>query len=705
MKDTFLSTRLVEPDLIRLVIFSDRSFEGLAAVLLVDRRQEMPLKASRVNSTSSTMVADFRLPSPLQLGHSYVLLVSGYGESPLDVSEATSFPDFDEKYRYDGDDLGASYRKEGTSFKLWAPLASAVMLKVKRPGESRSSYYRMERLRRGVWSIYCPGDYEKAEYTYLVTNSEVTYNCTDPYAKCSLPNGRRSVVADFRRLYRPDRRNALPRYNEPTEYVIYEASVRDLTSDPDTDIEKKGTYRGLMEPGRRSREGHPVGLDYLASLGISHLQLLPVYDFQTVDELHPEKGYNWGYDPRQYFVPEGSYASDVKDPYNRIEELRDLIITLHQKGIRVVMDVVYNHVYEYISSTFEKTVPNYYFRKRRDGHLANCSYCGDDFASERPMARKLIVDSAKWWIDFYHMDGFRFDLMGIVDSSTLRLISDYAKKKDPSFFLHGEGWNMGSDIPGEKGGTMGNYRELPTYGFFNDSYRETVKRYLAGEEGKKEEFKFSLLGSVIPFAGREAMFLDARQSTNYLECHDNGTYFDFVGHLRPDLDESERLKICLLGLAAPLLSFGVPFIHMGQELGLTKSGHENTYNEGDAFNRMEYRLLEERGFLYNAFRSLISLRRGSKAFRSFDARVIAPLVDFVDVGGALLMSVKSDVELGNFKEIDVFLNASGKEESHLFEKERTCLYKDGTYFPEGEGTLTMARLAPRSLEVYALRKD
>ena len=705
MKDTFLSARLVEPNLIRLVIFTSSSFEGLSAVLLIDRRRELPLKSSRVNSTSSVIVADYRLANPLELGHSYVVLVSGYGETPLDISEATSFPGFDEAYFYPGDDLGASYRKEGTSFKIWAPLASNVMLKVKRLGESRSSYYRMERLPRGVWSIFCPGDYARAEYTYLVTNSEVTYNCSDPYAKCSLANGRRSVVADFRSLYRSDRRNALPRLNEPTEAVVYEASVRDLTSDPDTDVVNKGKYKGLSEKGRRSKDGIPVGLDYLTSLGITHLQLLPVYDFQSVDELHPESGYNWGYDPRQYFVPEGSYSTDANNPYARIEELRDLILTLHDAGIRVVMDVVYNHVYEYISSPFEKAVPNYYFRKRPDGRLANCSYCGDDVASERPMVRKLIVDSAKWWIDFYHMDGFRFDLMGIVDATTLSEIASYAKKKDPSFFLHGEGWNMGSQIDGDVGGMMGNYRRLPEFGFFNDSFREAVKHFLVGDEGKRSDVKFSMLGSVNEFAHRSPMFLDARQSTNYVECHDNGTYFDFVSRARGDLSLEERLKICGLAMAFVLLSYGVPFIHMGQEVGLTKFGHENTYNEGDKYNQMSYSVVKEREWLYNLFRSLVALRRGSLAFRPFDPRAIAPLVDILDADGAIFLRVRGESELGINEEVDFFLNPTGHEAHFVFPSPREEIFDGREFIPVGGKEGVEARIPARSAKAYAKRKE
>ena len=705
MKDTFLSARLVEPSLVRLVIFTSSSFEGLSAVLLVDRRREIPLRQSRINSTANVIVADFRLERPLELGHSYVLLVSGYGEAPLDVSEATSFPDFDEKYFYGGDDLGALYRKEGTSFKVWAPLASNVMLKVKRPGEAKSSYYRMERLSCGVWQIYCPGDYEKAEYTYLVTNSEVTYNCTDPYAKCSLPNGRRSVVADFRKLYRSDARSALPRLSEPTEYVIYEASVRDLTVDSHADIVNKGTYKGLAEKGRRSEGGLPAGLDYVKSLGITHLQLLPVYDFQSVDELDPKSGYNWGYDPRQYFVPEGSYASNVKDPYSRIEELRDLILTLHQEGIRVVMDVVYNHVYEYISSPFEKTVPNYYFRKRHDGHLANTSYCGDDVASERPMARKLIVDSAKWWIDFYHMDGFRFDLMGIVDCTTLNEIARYARKKDPSFFLHGEGWNMGSDIHGDVGGNMGNYRLLPDYGFFNDSYREAAKHYLAGEFEKKTDVKFSILGSASHFDYRVPMFLSAKQSTNYLECHDNATYFDFLAKARPDLPLGDRLKLATLGFALPLLSFGVPFIHMGQEIAQSKFGHENTYNEGDRFNKMSYRLLDERKALYNTFRSLVALRRECLAFRPYDPRVIEPMVEIEDFGEGIAFAVSDEVALGANCAIKVFLNPSSRPLEATFKEKMSLLFDGAKYSGEGLGTFEKAEVPPYTAMVFALRKE
>ncbi|MCH3910156.1 MAG: type I pullulanase [Bacilli bacterium] len=660
MKDTFLSARLVNEDLIRLVIFSSVPYEKFDAFLIKDRTSESKLSLLKMSSMASVLIADYHLSSPLELGHSYMVAIRDFGRIALDVNEATSFPDFDSKYAYDGDDLGANCTKTRTSFALWAPLASAVLLKFKLPNEGRWHLRNLERTEKGVWRLSLNGDFDGMLYTYLVTNSEITVSTTDPYAKASTPNSKESVVIDFSKLKKRFHKEALPVLSSYSDAIIYEANVRDLSIDKHTDILKKGTYAGLIEPNRKTNDGNPAGFDYVCSLGITHLQLQPIYDFKTVDELNPFSSYNWGYDPVQYFCPEGSFSSDVADPKNRLIEVQEMVDAFNKAGIRIIQDVVYNHVYEYLFSPFEKVVPNYYFRHKANGRMADTSYCGDDVASERKMVHKLIVDACKWWIDFYGIDGFRFDLMGIIDVETLKEIEDYGKKKDPSFMVYGEGWNMGSEchIPL---GNMSNYKLLPGYAFFNDKFRENAKRYLSGDLSVSDGLRFAFLGSSMEYAGNHPLFLNTNQSINYVECHDNATFYDYLSSIRGDLDEKERLALSKVALALCLFSFGVPFVHMGQEIAQSKWGKDNTYNLPDVYNRFSYRLLDERKEMYDYFRSLVSFRKKHRFLHLYDPRAIAPMVDLNEIEGAFHVHFSDHNETAPYKEVDFYFNVTDEE--------------------------------------------
>jgi pullulanase len=673
MKDTFVVARLVQEDLIRLVIFSSLPYEKFDTKLITDRLNEEKILPARIASNPGVMIIDYRLKEPLPLGHSYAFSIPNFGLIPIDVSEATTFPTFDEKYSYSGDDLGANCSEKETMFVLWAPLSSAVILKVHKANEKRWHYRIMEREEHGIFRLTLSGDYQGALYRYLITTSEATSETIDPYAKASTANAQDSVVVDPLRLPEVNfHEEALPILNSYTDAIIYETNIRDMTIDRHSDIEKKGTYRGFFEKGRRTMGGNPAGLDYIKSLGVTHVQLQPIYDFKTVDELHPETTYNWGYDPCQYFVPEGSYSADVGDPFSRLNEVRELVSAYHNEGMRIVMDVVYNHVYEYLTSSFEKVVPNYAFRRKGNGRMANTSYCGDDVASERPMMRKLIVAACKWWIDFYHIDGFRFDLMGILDTVTLKEISAYALKKNPSFILYGEGWNMGGEVALPLG-HMDNAKLLPEFGFFNDKFREAAKHYLVGDPSSEEMFKYACISSSMEYGGESARFLNANQSINYVECHDNATFFDFVSSSRNDLSTEEKLEICKMGLAAVLFAFGVPFIHAGQEIGQSKFGKDNTYNLPDVYNKFSYRLLDERRGMYDYARGAIALRKKWRFLHVYDPRVIAPLVDLSDEGTLLRIKISDPNLVAPYDEVDFFINPTGAAQTFAFPNDHLLL--------------------------------
>ncbi len=673
MKNTFLSARLIEANLIRLAIFSSVPFEGVEATLLVDEKKRVKLIPNKVVSLSSQVLLDYRFEEPLILGHSYLIVIPSYGTIPLDVTEATSFSDFDKDFYYDGDDLGATYSKDKTSFALWAPISSEVILEIRKEKEKKPSFYPMKRGERGVYRLSLKGDYERAEYLYHVKNNEVFVSSIDPYAKCSSPNGSRSVVASFSRLMVPLYRENLPAMNSYCDAIIYEGHVRDLTIDPSTNIEHKGKFLGLIEEGRKTQKGNPAGFDYLLSLGFTHLQLQPLQDYATVDELHPEKEYNWGYDPSQYFVPEGSFASNVLDPYSRIKECRMMIGAFHKAHLRVVLDVVYNHVYEYQFSSLEKIVPNYFFRRRSNGKIANTSGCGNDIASERPMAKKLIVDSAKWWIDFYGVDGFRFDLSGIITVKTVQEIIAYGKKKDPYFIAYGEGWNMGGEV-NEPLLTMENHSLAKEYAFFNDKYREAVKRYSSGDLSAISQAKFVIAGSSVDFCGNQKMFSSASQSLNYVECHDNATYFDFLSKVLPDASLTKKLLLCKFALSIVLSSIGIPFIHAGEEVGQSKWMNENTYNSPDWYNRLSYKLIDERMTMVEHLRSLIAFRKKTRFLHAYDPELLDRFLDVNNDGDLLLVSILGEENASPYKEIHFFYNPTDVKCVHKLTSREVALF-------------------------------
>ena len=695
MKDTYVHAKLVAPDLIRLCVFSNVPWEKVTAILYEDGKiSANKVHLSRVNTLSSVAVADFKLSYPLELGHSYFFVTYQYGPLPLDVTEATSFSDFDSKYYYAGNDLGYVYSPNKTAFAVWAPLASKVLLKYKKNHHDHWSVVKMNRSQNGVYRAAVEGNLENYLYRFAVTNNEIEVEVTDPYAKGSTANGTESVVINFSSINIDLKNNDLPSYNSPCDAIIYEGHVRDMTIDPCTDIEHKGRFLGLIEKGRKTPKGNKAGFDYFTSLGFTHLQLLPIYDYKTVDELHPELGYNWGYDPAQYFIPEGSYASDLNNPLSRIIDCKKMIAAFHEKGIRIVMDVVYNHVYEYQTSVFEKIVPNYYFRHRQNGKMANTSGCGNDLASERLMVRKLIVDSCKHWVEEYGINGFRFDLMGIIDCETLNAIKDFALKKDKNFLLYGEGWNMGGEVK-QPLGHMGNYKMLPEFGFFNDFYRETMKQFFLGDYYNTQLFKNAFCSSSLNFVV-QPKFLNGKQTINYVECHDNNTFYDFMHRCRNYLEEKQLLELIKVANATVMSSFGVPFFHMGQEIGQSKWDDGNTYNKGDGYNKFSYRLLDERIEMSRFFQRIASLRKRISLVHVYDPEVIDDNVYVGEIDKCLHVYSLNAALIAPYQAVDFFLNPSDNEYTHEFDSERKVYYELGS---KDFKMLKSVKIPPRSVVV------
>lgn len=637
-----MKAKLVGKRTIKALIYSkDKKDENPGFTLAVNSEKLIPLKIIDVRFQFGTNLYELEVPFDIELGNEYLIYTPQYGTEPVDVTNAVFADDFDEKYAYDGP-LGAILNKDSTSFYLWAPLASKVFLNLC-DNDNKCTFHELSRGEKGVFSLTLNGRLVGYEYTYMVINNSRPIEVVDPYAKASTQNAKRSVIVDFE-AFTPDfSKQKLPALNKMTEAIIYEASVRDMTSDKTSDVVHKGTFLGLSERGRTTREGNPAGFDYLTSLGFTHLQLMPIYDFVTVDETDPKRKYNWGYDPGQYFVPEGSYASKLDDPLSRIKDLQKLVTQLHEAGIRVNMDVVYNHVYSAETSIFEKVVPSYYFRHNDDGTLSNGSFCGNDLATDRYMVRRLILDSIEWWMKVYGIDGFRFDLMGIMDLETMRQIEKLATSIKPDVMLYGEGWNMPTNLPNELKATQDNHAQLPNYAFFNDSFRDIVKGstaedrmadrgFLLGAGDYRLGFMFAYLGSSnqLVFSPK---YTHAGQSINYVECHDNATIFDKITIANADESEKDMLARIRLLNSAVMVAFGIPFFHKGQEIGLTKFGDQNSYRSGDRVNQFAYVKLDDRYDMSIYFHELTKLRKECIFLHETDPKKIREMVEFKDING------------------------------------------------------------------------
>ncbi len=661
------SASLISYRRIRIVLNNDKYREDEPDILLYGNDIQVPFQIVHKIFQFRTNIYELELENDLQFGLSYLVYIKHYGFMPLNISMATSFADFDERFQYHGQDLGAHYTKSATTFKLWAPLASRVVLKIARLKSEHWNFYMLEREDKGVFSLKLEGNYEKYRYRYLVINNGVEAETIDPYAFGSTPNGRDSVVVNFAHFKVDFHDDDLPIMTSPTDMIIYETSVRDMTNDDRANIKHKATFYGMIEQNRRTKNGMKCGFDYIKDLGITHLQLLPIYDFQTVDETDKWKQYNWGYDPQQYFVPEGSYARNVFDPYSRIKDLMLLVSKYHQHGIRISMDVVFNHVYQFSTSSFEKVVPNYYFRKNEQGKIVEGSGCGNDLATERPMVRKLIVDAALFFIKTYHIDAYRFDLVGLIDQTTIKMIADKAKLIRPDFMMYGEGWNMHTAYPMEDLTNMNNAFDIDYISFFNDSYREIVKGgsfensitekgYLLGNADYRDGFKFSLKGSVTNHTFTPK-FQGAWQSINYVECHDNGTLMDKLIAAEPDNDMATNLKKLQLINSALMLSYGVPFYHRGQEIGLSKYGDMNSYRSSDKVNQFAYTLAGKRQSLVQYFSDLTRLRKDCLFLHETRPDVIEQSVTFSDLDeGGLHIAYKNTAKHSPYRLFNVYIN-------------------------------------------------
>lgn len=551
------------------------------------------------------------------------------------MSERYSTPDFEATYTYRGNDLGAVWSKDKTCFRLWAPTASAVSINLYRSGEPVSqdliSNVPMQRDVKGTWVAKCAGDLNGVYYTYLVNHGGETVEVCDPYARTTGVNGYRAMIIDLAST-NPEGWNQDRNPNADlavTDIVIYELHVRDISVDASSGIRQKGKYLGVVESGCKTPGGIPTGIDHIKDLGITHLHLLPVYDYGSVDESHLERNqFNWGYDPVNFNVPEGSYSSDPHNGAVRVKELKQMIKTLHDNGISAVMDVVYNHVYEAKDFCFNKIVPDY-FSRTRNGIYSNGSGCGNDTASERSMVRKYIVDSVCYWADEYHFDGFRFDLVGLLDVDTINEIVSEVHKRHPSVIFYGEGWSLDTVTTRDCILATQNSSHLtPGFAYFNDTIRDSLRGsvffhealgYITGATGMTSKLEAC-------FRGLPQWCNDPKQTVNYVSCHDNNTLMDRVALATPGISFEDHVRMNKLAAVFYMTAQGIPFLQAGEEMLRSKpdgmGGYvENSYCSSDEINSIKWDLLEQDIYhdTYEYYKGLITLRKAHPMLRMTSA--------------------------------------------------------------------------------------
>lgn len=540
---------------------------------------------------------------------------------------------------YTGNDLGAVYSPKMTRFKVWAPEAESVKLNLYKQGEGDNliEQHVMKKSANGTYIFEKQGDCNGIYYTYTVVNHGEEQEAVDPYTKAAGVNGQRGMVINLAKTN--PQGFELDGYRNPehiTDAIIYEGSVRDFTMDESSGVFHNGKFLGLTEANTTNHFGEATALDYISGLGVTHVQILPAFDFETVDEKNQKAQYNWGYDPDNYNVPEGSYAVSPYDGAVRIQEMKQMVLALHSRGIGVIMDVVFNHTYRRDDSNLQKIVPGYYYRSDETGYTDG-SGCGNEVASDRPMVQKLIVDSLIYWAKEYHIDGFRFDLMGVLDIDTMNVIAERLKEIRPDIYLYGEGWNGGpSSLAEEKRAFKASAKKMPGIGMFNDDIRDTIKGsvfyddhlgFVNGGTHLENALRYGITGAVAhpqvdyDAYGSKPWAKEPGQSINYVSCHDNYTLWDKLSVSCPEASEEKKKAMNRLCAAIVFTSQGVPFIQAGEEflrskpLPEKKGFAENSYNMPDEVNSIKWDNIHEYPDMIAYYKGLMELRKAHPVFR------------------------------------------------------------------------------------------
>lgn len=591
---------------------------------------------------------------------------------------------FEEYPVYSARDLGLVFNLDEIKYRLWSPPADAVKLNIYEfdvDGEPIAEIKASKSL-QGTWLATLDRTQEGRYYTVQVKiDGEWRAEVPGPYAKAVGANGMRAQILNPHKI-KPDKwnRDQSPTLKSFRDIVLYELHIRDFSIHPESGMEHKGKYLAFAERDTQTNDSVATGVDHLVEMGVTHVHLLPAFDFATVNELSDSAQYNWGYDPQNYNVPEGSYATNPHDGAVRIREFKSMVQSLHNAGLRVVMDVVYNHTSRIQGLSFEETVPGYYYRQWEDGKFSDASACGNEVASERPMVRKYIVESLKYWVEEYHIDGFRFDLMGIHDINTMNEIEKELHAINPNIYLYGEGWTASkSPLPKKDRALKANVHQMPGIAAFSDDIRDGIKGHWAKHESRgfvggdfslRESVKFGVVAAtnhpqinLKDVNNSKAHWASSPdQCIAYVSCHDNHTLYDKLKLANPQASENDIQKMHVLSNAIVLTSQAVPFLHAGVEFLRTKNGVENSYKSPDSINQLDWSRKAECASIVEVYKNLITMRKEHPAFRLRTADEIKERIKFLDTQPEILAYTIDAPSEDSWKKLLLIFNGSEKEQ-------------------------------------------
>lgn len=594
----------------------------------------------------------------------------------------------------------AEYTPSQTTFKLFAPDdAKSVKLRIYKDGQKGrpERTVKMERTANDTWTATVAGDLMGRFYTFDTGRGE----CAGVFAKAVGVNGHRAAIVDMDRTdpegWSDDVR---PVVKSPADLVIYEMHHRDYSIDASSGIANGGKFLALTDQ---------KAIAHLTELGVNAVHILPSFDYASVDETRlSTPQYNWGYDPVNYNVPDGSYSTDPYKPETRIREFKQMVQALHKAGIRVILDVVYNHTFNIDGSNFQRTYPDYFYRKTADGKYSDGSGCGNETASERDMMRRFMIESVLYWINEYHIDGFRFDLMGCHDIETMNAIRKAVDEVDPTIFIYGEGWSAGTcALPKEKLGLKANMKAMPGIAAFCDDMRDALRgpfsddtkgAFLAGKPGEEESIKFGIAGAIAhpqidmsqvnysdePWASQPT------QMISYVSCHDDMCLADRLRASIPGISNDELIRLDMLAQTAVLTSQGVPFILSGEEMLRDKKGVHNSFNSPDSINRLDWNNLKRYPQVMEYYKGLIRLRKSHPAFRLGSADLVRRHLEFMPTQpGLVAFRLKDYAGRDDWRNIIVILNAGkGQRKVAVPYGNYTIVCHEGKIDENGMGTFS-----------------
>ena len=645
--------------------------------------------------------------------------------------QKVNYASFDEYPVLDGRWEEMKYAPKSTRFSLWAPTAERVhvILYETSQGGGPTKMFDLEPKSDGLWSADVEGDFKGLFYTFNVKINGVWQgDCPGVMAKAVGVNGDRAAVVDLEAT-NPEgwEQDVRPPLKSFADIILYEMHHRDFSVDTTAHIKHRGKFLALTESNTVLATGEKTGLDHLKELGITHVHLLPSFDYSSVDETLTKPNYNWGYDPKNYNVPEGSYSTDPTVPEVRIREFKEMVMALHRAGIRVVMDVVYNHTSTVKGHSFERTVPGYFYRKDENGNLANGSGCGNETASERAMVRKYIVESVCYWAKEYHVDGFRFDLMGVHDIETMNAVRKALDEIDPTIYIYGEGWAASApQLYTENLAMKTNVSRMPGVAAFSDEFRDSLRgawgndakgAFLIGKKGFASGIRFGVVGGVnhpqLADSVGSAPKVWAKEPTqfiSYVSCHDDLCLLDRLKASTRGASEKDLIAMVKLAQTAVLTSQGVPFIFAGEEMIRTKKGVGNSYKSPDAINMIRWSNKALHKDVFEYVKGLIAMRKAHPAFRLGTAERVKKYITFLKTSGTDVVAYKIDGDGLNdsWKNIIVVYNSkSAVANVEIPEGTYEVVCADGfVNLHEGIGKVTgkVVNVAPRSALIMHMMK-